>query len=81
MKVIAKSVKGHEFLYNAKSARKVSERSAEKILKVLNDVRWDLKDNEVWHIHDVDKYDTAFDYAQFQSFKIRKGVVKACTCN
>ena len=77
MKVIAKSIKGREFIYDASSARKVSERSAEKILKVVNDMRWHLKDNEVWHIHDVDSYDNAYYYAQNQAFTIRNGVVTA----
>lgn len=80
MKIIAKSCKGKEFLYNAKSARKVSEKSAEKILNVLNSVKWDLKDDEIWHIHDVDEYDSAFWYAERQSFTIRKGIVTARTC-
>ncbi len=77
MLVIAKSKAGHEFIYNAASARKVSARSAETILKVLNDMRWRLKDGEIWHIHEVDEYDNAFYYAQRQAFTIRKGVVSA----
>ena len=77
MLVIAKSVKGHEFLYNAKSARKVSKASSEKICSILNRVKWNLKDNEIWYIHEISEYDVAFDYAQFQAFTIRKGLVKA----
>lgn len=77
MKVIAKSVKDHEYLYSAQSARKVSARSAEKILKVLNEMKWNLKENEVWHIHEVDQYDNAYYFAQYQSFTIRNGIVTA----
>lgn len=77
MLVIAKSIAGREFIYNAASARKVSKSSAETILKVLNDMRWRLKDGEIWHIHEVDEYDNAFYYAQRQAFTIRKGVVSA----
>ena len=77
MLVIAKSVKGKEFLYKAETARKVSARSANTILSVLNEMRWRLKDNEVWHIHEVDEYDNAYWYAQRQAFTIRKGVVSA----
>lgn len=77
MLVIAKSVKGHEFMYNAASARKVSARSANKILAVLNEMKWRLNENEVWHIHEVDSYDNAYWYAQRQAFTIRKGVVSA----
>lgn len=77
MLVIAKSVKGHEYLYKAHTARKVSARSAEKILNVLNDMRWNLEENEVWHIHEIDQYDRAYDYAEMQAFTIRKGIVTA----
>ena len=44
-KIIAKTIKGKEFFYNANSAYKVSANSAEKILTVLNSVRWNLSDN------------------------------------
>lgn len=79
MKVIAKSVQGHEFMYNAASARKVSERSAKTILNVLNEKRYLLKDGEIWHIHDVDSYDNAYHYAQSRAFRIRNGIVMDCT--
>ena len=78
MKVIAKTIKGREFMYNPRSARKVSARSAEMILKVVNDFRFQLSgDNETWHIYNIDKYDTAFIYAQNQAFTIRNGIVTA----
>lgn len=77
MKVLAKAIKGQEFFYSARSARKVSERSAKVILDIVNEYRFQLKENEVWHIYDVDQYDAAYDYAQFQSFTIRNGVVTA----
>ena len=77
MLVIAKSVKGKEFLYKAETARKVSARSANTILSVLNEMKWRLSENEVWHIHEVDQYDNAYYYAQRQAFTIRKGVVSA----
>ena len=77
MKVIAKSVKGREFLYKADTARKVSNRSAETILKVLNEMKWRLNDDEVWYIHEVDEYDNAYYYAQRQAFTIRNGIVSA----
>jgi len=75
--VIAKSIKGKEFLYNAASARKVSKRSANTILSVLNEMKWRLSENEVWHIHEVDEYDNAYYYAQRQAFTIRNGIVSA----
>lgn len=75
-KVIAKTRPGKEYFYNAKTAHKVSANSAEKILNVLNTVRWQLNDGEVWHIYDVCDYDNAAYYARYQKFTIRKGIVK-----
>lgn len=75
MVIVAKSVVGHEYLYNASSAHGVSKRSANIIVKILNDCKWHLKPNEVWFIHEVDMYDNAYDYAQRQKFTIRKGIV------
>lgn len=77
MKVLAVSVAGHEYLYKASTARKVSERSAEKICAICNEVKWRLNDGECWYIHEVDQYDTAYDYAMMQAFTIRNGIVTA----
>lgn len=77
MKVLAVSVAGHEYLYKASTARKVSERSAEKICAICNEIKWRLKDGECWFIHDIDQYDTAYDYAMMQAFTIRNGIVTA----
>lgn len=76
MKIIAKSVKGHEYAYSAKSAHKVSNASANYICKVLNDYNFKLNDGEVWFIHEVGAYDTAYEYAQYQQFTVRNGIVK-----
>jgi len=79
MKILAKTTKGREFLYNARSARKVSARSAEQILKIVNDYKFqiDTDKGETWHIYDVGQYDIAYEYAQYQAFTIRNGVVTA----
>ena len=76
MKVIAKSCKGHEYLYISKSAHSVSARSADYILRVLNECKYDLAENEIWHIHEIDKYDRAYDWAMIQKFTVYKGIVK-----
>ena len=76
VKVIAKTYAGKEYLYNYRTAHKVSAASAEKILAVLNEYKFRLKDGEMWHIYDVCQYDSAYDYAQYQKFTIRKGIVK-----
>ena len=75
MKILAISQKGHEFLYNPKTAHRVPERSATTIRDICNEHGYQLKEGQVWHIHEIDQYDTAYDYAQRQRFSIRKGVV------
>lgn len=79
MKIIAKTIKGQEFCYNARSARKVSAASAEKICKIVNEYKYLLgtNDGEIWHVYDIDCYSKAWDYAQYQAFTIRNGVVTA----
>lgn len=78
MLVLAISRKNAPFWYNAKTARRVSARSAETIKKIVNEYNYLLHDDEMWFLHEVDKYDTAYDYAQFAAFTIRKGIVKDC---
>ena len=79
MKIIAKTVIEKEYMYSVKTARKVSSRSAEIILKVVNEHKAILgaNENEIFHIYDIDEYDTAYFYAQRQAFTIRNGIVKA----
>lgn len=77
MTVLAITKAGNEYLYNARTAHKVSKRSAEKICKIVNDCGYRIKDGEAWHCYEVGKYDTAYDYAETQRFTIRNGLVKA----
>jgi len=78
MLVLAKSIEGREFLYNAYTARRVPRASAEKIRDALNRARWALKPGEVWYIHEVDQYDKAYIYASDQYFRIYRGQVYTC---
>ena len=79
MFIIAKAVKGAEYAYNPKSARKVSKKSANQICEIVNKYKFLLgtKDNEIWHVYEIDKYSLAYDFAQYQSFTIRNGIVTA----
>lgn len=80
MLILAKSCKGSEFLYSAKSAHAVSKASAAKIRDIVNQYKYKLSENEVWHIHEVSYYDDASFYAERQKFTIRKGIVKEQFC-
>lgn len=76
MLVLAISKKGNEYLYKANTARAVSKASAKKIMDIVNRADYLINnDFETWYIHEIGKYDRAFDYAQYQKFTIRKGVV------
>ena len=78
MTVVAKAVKGHEWMYCATSAHMVSERNAKKICKILNELKYLIdEEKEVWHPFEVDKYDTATIYAEEQKFVLsRNGQLK-----
>ena len=78
MFVLAKTIKGKEFIYSVSSARKVSKASKDIICKIANENKYLLNDNECWHIYDVDSYDNA--YYTNKAFKIRKGIVTDCYC-
>lgn len=75
MKVLAISAEGQEFLYKASTAHKVSARSGKIIMDTLNKAKYGLKENEVWHMHEVDRYDNAYAYATYQEFTIYKGSI------
>lgn len=72
MQIIAKSVKGQEFIYAARSAHKVTRGKAQVIADALNNIQWQLKEGEIWFVHDIDKYDKAYMYAEVQKFTLTK---------
>lgn len=73
--IIARAVKGKEFLYNPKTAHRVSERSAKTICEILNRCSFKLSEGQIWHVYEADYYSEAYDYAETQRFTIRNGVV------
>lgn len=75
MIVLAKSIQGAEYLYSPKSAHAVPKSSARKIMDALNNAKYDLRDGQVWHLHEVGGLDDASFYAERQSFGIRKGSI------
>lgn len=79
MLVLAMSKKDKEYLYIARTARQVSKASAQKICDIANENNFlfSCYPGYIWHIHEIDKYDTAFNYAQNQKFTIRNGIVKS----
>lgn len=82
MKIVAVAVKGKEFLYNPKTAHKVSVKSAERICQNLNESRFRLKEGEIWHVYEIDQYDIRpYSTAETQSFIIRNGYLYEKTAN
>lgn len=80
MLIIAKTWEGAEFYYYSKTAHAVSKASATKICKILNEFKYQIaeEEHEKWFIYDIGLYDTAYDYAKTQAFRIRKGIVMDC---
>lgn len=55
MKLIAKTQKGKEFFHSRTEAYFAPDSSANKICKIMNDVKFRLKsENEVWYVYDYD---------------------------
>ena len=55
MKLIAKTQKGTEYFHSKKNAFFAPNSSANKICKIMNDVKFRLEnDDEVWHVYDYD---------------------------
>lgn len=76
MYILALSVKDQEFFYKARTAHYVSKSQADVICKELNRLEYKLEPGMVWHIHQVDEYDSAYDFANCQKFYIRNGYLK-----
>ena len=74
MKLIAKTQKGTEFLHSKKNAFFAPDSSANKICKIMNDVKFRIEnENEVWHVYD---YDFTQDMYVTGRLYIYKGQVK-----
>ena len=55
MKLIAKTQKGTEYLHSKQNAFFAPDSSANKICKIMNDVKFRLQnDTEIWHVYDYD---------------------------
>lgn len=70
MVVIAKTVIGKEYMHSIRDMYEVPKRSAEKIRAIMNREKWNLKDNETWHIYNETLYEPN------GRLSIREGVVK-----
>ena len=74
MKLIAQTVKGFEYMHSKELAFFVPNASADKICKVMNDVRFRLKnENEIYHVYEYDFMQK--DYVTHR-LRIYKGIVK-----
>ena len=71
--VLVKCVKGREYLYSPASAHFVStKKAAGLIAEALNKIAYDLDTLHIWRPMQCDKYDTAHDYAELQSFTLNR---------
>ena len=77
MYILVQTQKGKEFIYSPSTAHQVSKNSAEKIKNVLNQLKYKIKnEGQIWHTYEVYEIDIAYNYAMFQRFTIRNGVIK-----
>ena len=75
-KVIAKSIKGHEYLYSQKDCYSVSAAKAKLVCDTLNRLAWNLRDNETWFVHEIDDFDFKYTNAAFQQLIAGKTGIK-----
>lgn len=68
MFIISKTIKGKEFIYSnkysilCKSQKQAQAQALARFLNEHNDTAlndFKLKDNELWYVYEIDKYDTA----------------------
>lgn len=76
MFIVAKTNKGTEYLYDVLSSHKVSKAAKNIICNSLNDNKYNIKNNEIWHIYEIDKYDNAYDVASYQEMKLYKNRIR-----
>lgn len=76
MLILAKSIKGQEFIYNPKTAHKVPKKSAEYIRDILNAYNHGLQKGETWYLHNVYSCDNAYYYAETQEFRQYQGRIR-----
>lgn len=72
MTVVARAIKGHEFMYSAASAHRVAEKKAQTIADALNMAHYGITPEQVWFVYDVGPYDNAYAYGEMQGFQQRK---------
>lgn len=75
-KFIAIAPKGKEFLYRRSSMIAVPKSSAVKIMTTLNNLRYQLKDGEVWHIYDNDWYHNDHIDKEIKRYSNRMSIVR-----
>lgn len=68
--IVAISWKDCELHYDTQSSHRVSKRNAEKIVKLLNEEKYNLKtEREIWRLYKLhDKYCATYDVGQEHRF-------------
>lgn len=53
---VAIAIKGKEFLYKRTSMIAVPNGRAEDVVNILNKLKYQIKDGEIWHVYENDSY-------------------------
>lgn len=72
MIVVAKAIKGKEFMYSSSSAHRVAPKNAQRIADALNHEQYGITPEQTWFVYDVGMYDNAYAYGEMQGFQLRK---------
>ena len=77
MYIIAKTIKGREFMYIKSTAHRITAGDPEKICEILNAYNYKLKAGEIWHSYQIAPYEAEISPAFYQVFRLnRSGTLK-----
>ena len=72
---LIQAIKGKEFLQIANTCHKVSNARGQEVAGILNEKGYKLDKKHIWLYTEQPTY-TSSEYAQFQEFKIVKGILR-----
>lgn len=73
--IIAKTRERQEFIYSKRNSYSVPKSSANKIVTIMNNVRWNIQQGEKWHVYEIGEWEKDYCAAGHQRLSIRKGIV------
>lgn len=71
---IAKTIKGREFVFSKARMIAVPTNTAWEIAEQLTELRYDLKEGEIWYVYDNDWYYNDYIIEQIKSYSPNRNI-------